>query len=103
MKPPKRVQVGPHSYRVSLIDAALPDAGCDGICSKARLSISVYSEQGSTKLGDTLCHELTHAMLAQVKLEDDVEESICLALGPALLALVRDNPKLIEWLKGLPQ
>lgn len=101
MKPPKRVQVGPHSYRVSLLDAALPDAGCDGICSKDRLSIAVYSEQGSTKVGDTLCHELGHALLASVKLEEDVEESVCLALGPGLLGLIRDNPRLIEWVRSL--
>lgn len=101
MKPPKHVQVGPHRYRVHLIDAALPDAGCDGICSKDRLSIAVYREQGSTKVADTLLHELVHALLAPVKLEDDVEEAVALALGPGLLGLMRDNPRLVDWVRLL--
>lgn len=101
MKPPRRVQVGPHSYRIALLDAALPDAGCDGICSKDRLQIALYAEQGATKVADTLLHELGHAVLATVKLEEDIEEAVCLALGPGLLQLIRDNPRLVDWVRSL--
>lgn len=99
-KPPKWVRVGPHRYRVRMVDALLPDAGCDGLCSRDRLTIAVYADQARSQLADTLLHELTHAMLATAGLEKDAEEAIALTLGPGLLALIRDNPDLIEWVRS---
>jgi hypothetical protein len=102
VKPPRRVQVGPHCYKVTLIpDGILEGAGSDGTCAPRHLSIGLDGSQPPSSLADTLCHELTHALLATVKLEDDVEESVCLALGPGLFALVRDNPEWVDWMRSL--
>ena len=98
---PRHVIVGPHRYRITEIpDGILEGAGSDGTCSPRHLTIALDGNQPRSQKADTLCHELTHALLASVKLEDDVEEAIALALGPGLLALIRDNPKLIDWMRG---
>jgi hypothetical protein len=100
VKLPRQVTVGPHRFKVTLVpDGILEGAGADGTCVPRHLTIALDANQPRSQKADTLCHELTHALLATVKLDDDVEEAICLAFGPALLALVRDNPDLMEWLK----
>lgn len=104
MKPPKRVRVGPHRYRVRIDDSgALGDAGRAGQCSPSRLTITIDDEQEGSQLADTLLHELGHALLQSVGLEEEIEERACAALGPGLLALINDNPKLIEWLQALKE
>lgn len=48
----------------------------------------------------TLAHELVHGMLHQTPLcMHPDEEQICNALAPMLIALIRDNPKLVEYFK----
>ena len=100
--PPLEIQVGPHAYRVEVVpDGILEGAGADGTCHNRRLTLAVDGGQPPTQMADCLLHELTHALLATIKLEDDAEEALCLILGPALLDLVRDNPKLIDWIQSL--
>lgn len=99
VKPPRLVRVGPHCYKVRQVrDGILEGAGSDGTCSPRHLVIALDANQPRSAKADTLCHELTHALLATVQLDDATEEAICLAMGPALLSLVRDNPKLIAYL-----
>lgn len=99
---PKRVRVGPHSYRVEEIpDGVLEGAGACATCTPTRLVIALDGGQPPSQMADSLLHEIGHAILDAVRLEDDVEESICLALGPALLDLIRRNPKLIDWVRSL--
>lgn len=102
MKPPKHVDVGPHRYRVLVVnDGVLGDAGEAGHTTRTRLVIALDGEQPASLLADTLCHELGHALLAPVGLETEVEERVALALGPGLLALIRDNNRLIDWVRSL--
>jgi hypothetical protein len=102
VKPPKTIRIGPHEYRVRLVpDSILEGAGADGTCQPRRLVIALDGMQPPTQLADTLCHEIGHALLSTVKVEEELEESICLSLGPALFALVRDNPALVDWIRSL--
>lgn len=97
MKLPDVVVIGPHRYRVEVIpDGILEGAGADGLCQPRRNVIAVDGGQPPTQLADCIMHEATHGLLAVVKLEDDVEEAIALALGPALVMFIRDNPELIR-------
>lgn len=97
MRLPDEVIVGPHRYRVELIpDGILEGAGADGLCQPRRLMLALDGGQPDTQLVDCLMHELVHALLAVVKLDDDLEESIALTLGPGLVMLIRDNPELIR-------
>lgn len=97
MKLPDTVTVGPHRYSIALVpDGILEGAGADGTCTPRRNVIALDGGQPPSQLADTLMHEVAHALLAVVKLEDDVEEALALALGPALVMLIRDNPELIR-------
>ena len=99
MNPPASVRVGPHTYRLVMVpDGVMDDAGRVGHCCPERLVIALDSGQRPSQLADTILHELVHALLRSVDLESAEEERVCLALGPGLLALVRDNPSLVAWL-----
>lgn len=99
MKPPRHVHVGPHRYRITVDHTgALGDAGRAGQCSPSRLTITLSDGQTRTQLADSLLHELTHAMLQPVGIDEDIEERVCSTLGPALLHLLRNNPDLVNYL-----
>lgn len=85
---PDAVTIGPHRYVI--------EPGGDGLCVPRRNVIALDGGQPPSQLADTLLHEVVHALLATVKLDDDVEEAVALALGPGLLALIADNPELIR-------
>jgi hypothetical protein len=97
LRPPRNVKVGPHRYRVISDKDALMEAA-SGRTDRERLTICLDPTLAGSALADTLVHELVHACLAVVALGDDVEEQVALALGPGLLALLRDNPKLVKYL-----
>ena len=100
MKPPKRVTVGPHRYRVVVDDNAIvASSGASGRCDAEGLVISLNGGMAPTALADTLLHELVHACVGPCNLDEKVEERVALALGPALLALIRDNPRLVRWIE----
>jgi hypothetical protein len=99
VKPPKRIRVGPHDYGVVITaPGVLEDAGADGTCVPRRLRIALDGGQPHSQMADALLHEISHGLLERVKLEDDVEEAVCLVLGPGLLELLVDNPRLVKWL-----
>lgn len=99
MKPPRSLKVGPHVYRVVTVpDGVLEGAGACATCTPTRLVISLDGGQPASQMADSLLHELSHAILDAVRLDDDVEEQVCLALGPGLLALLLDNPELYAYL-----
>lgn len=99
MKPPRHVDVGPHRYRIVVDDDGLLDgAGRVGQCVPDRLTIALSAGMPHTQAADTVIHEICHAALNAIQLDDGVEESVCLCLAPALLQVVRSNPSLLEWL-----
>ncbi len=108
MKPPSRVRVGPHTYRIVAdkheinrlsVEADEPHLG---ECDTKTLTIYVDPTQADTMLQDTVLHELLHALMDLVGACDDVsrevEERLVRRLAPALLELLTRNPKLNEWL-----
>lgn len=97
---PRTVRVGPHRYKIVVVpDGALDSAGQVGHCNSERLVIALSGDQEPSQLADTLLHELGHALLRTLQLSDEDNERVCLVLGPGLLGLVRDNPRLIAWLQ----
>jgi hypothetical protein len=98
VRPPASIVVGPHVYRVVMVPAGvLADSGSAGTTNPQALTIAVCEEQARSQLADTLLHELAHALVASVGLDEDVEERVCLALGPGLLGLLRGNPELVAY------
>lgn len=98
--PPATVQVGPLTYAVVLDDAKVP-VDHYGICDKDRTEIHIDPDQSDVRLRLSLLHELLHALsdLGDLKDADSVaEEERVVRMAPVLLQLLRDNPKLLDYL-----
>ena len=101
MTPPRKVKVGPH--RFSLYAAkGLVDAGCTGGCGEDTQSIVIDDDLGVTVEKETVLHELMHAIWHQTTLDrtytDEQEEQVVWSLAPFILALLRENPRLVAYL-----
>ena len=102
MKPPRRVLVSPFVVEVTFA-RVLPDAS--GTCSPDHGSIVLSEEQqAEAQQRDTVLHELLHTVIAQglgaplKELDKAAEEMVVGFLAPRILGLLRDNPKLVEYL-----
>ena len=105
MKPPKSVRVGPHDFSVTLAPE-LSNAGASGLCGTDTQEVHVDMKLGPTVERETVLHELLHAVWGQTFLSrrypdnagDSEGEGIIDELAPRILALLRDNPRLITYL-----
>jgi hypothetical protein len=98
--PPGRIDVGPYRYRLVVDADRLPD-GLYGQCDKGHQSIAVHPWQSPRRMRVTVLHEVLHACADVVGVDDDkAEERVVTVLAPALLAVLRDNPRLVGWLTG---
>lgn len=101
MRPPSSIDVGPHRYSVVMVPrGVLADSGSAGTTNPQALTIALCEDQAPSQLADTLLHELGHTILPAAGLEEEVEERVCLVLGPLLLQVLIDNPDLIAWVRS---
>lgn len=97
---PKRVKVAPFAYDVHVVPG-LPDAG---VCTGDAESILIAEDMTEAQKRDTLIHESLHAEFRQgltsvlKEYDKTLEETLCAFLAPRILGLLRDNPKLVEYL-----
>lgn len=71
-----------------------------GLVNVAKDNIEIEEDMSHPNTQMTLAHELTHTMLHQTPLNNHPdEEDICNAIAPMLIALIRDNPQLVEYFK----
>lgn len=108
MKPPRKIHVGPHTYRVVVDTAAMNAESVDagealvGRCCRRSQTIYVEPDQHPSQRRDTLLHEVLHAVASVTALEsewgDEREEEIVLRMTPALLDVLRRNPRLVAYL-----
>ncbi len=65
-------------------------------------TISVRHEMGEDAQTVTVLHEVMHAGFAQAGIRDVIgpgeEESVCKRLAPLMLQVLRDNPRLVEYM-----
>jgi len=98
---PRKIKIAPYIYTVQEVPK-LPDAGS---CETDYETITVSGNQTDTQKADTLLHESLHGVFNQglgdqlKELDKGLEETLCAFLAPRLLAIIRDNPGLIEFLK----
>lgn len=108
-RPPKTVKVGPYTYDVFLESSETnQDLGnCYGYHDFDELSIVIRKELPLSLQRGVLLHELLHALYDVSELDEThineekkahVEEVVVSRLTAHLLSLVRDNPKLVEYL-----
>lgn len=109
---PDIITVGAARYAVIVDDAAITKAalemGCVGgkLCghhNQAELKITLHPNQPPDGARDSLLHELIHALAAQTDVNrdwGDLEEGFVSRLTPALLDVLRRNPRLVQFLTG---
>ena len=110
--PPKSVRVGPHTYRLIFDQAEIDRASVAqgeavvGETDPLTLRILVAPKLADTQAMDTVVHELLHALADLLGLatidgwDARMEERIVRPMATALVALVRQNPALIDWLRS---
>lgn len=103
IEPPTSARIGPHEVEIIFVpNGVMGDGGRHGQCSLNRLLVAIDSELPSTLQGETVLHEIGHVFVAAIGIEDDaLVERIALRFGIDVLALIRDNPALIKWIKSL--
>lgn len=73
-----------------------------GVCDRDENVMFMETNVGYDKAREVTLHEVVHAAVGAARLHKDIihdhEESVVDRLTPVLLAIIRDNPKLIEFL-----
>lgn len=98
---PKQLKVGAFDYEIESWDSLAAESSMRyGECSMLQQKIRVAENLGPQHQGQTLLHEILHAACQQQSiLEDgDEQEEVVRALSLGLAAVMRDNPKVFEWI-----
>ena len=109
MKPPGKVKVGPHSYRIrydkdaiDLKATELNERRLYGLTEPVHAVIHVDPTLAKSQKQDTVLHEVLHACLSLIgwdeSLSAEKEERLVRALSPVLLQVLQDNPRLCAYL-----
>lgn len=109
VKLPKRLRIGSFTWKLRYDNEATAASGTTGATMADQLTVIVQSKaSGNAKqvVQDTVLHEVLHAIWAQTYLKtdypdsgnDSVGEKMISELSPHILALLRDNPKLVRFL-----
>lgn len=89
--------VAPHGEWVH--DDLLP---VNGVCDRDAGVMFLEAELGYDRAREVILHETIHAVIGQSGVHKDIlhghEEALVNRISPILLAVIRDNPKLIEFL-----
>ena len=98
-KYPKKIKIGPYNYVVELFpDATTTDHGA---CVYNHQTIFLSSNQHAERAGDTLLHEVLHAIWDVTGFDvmpDLHEESIVRGMATMLSAVLRDNPQFAKFI-----
>ncbi|HXH58456.1 hypothetical protein [Iamia sp.] len=101
---PDNLQVGAHTYRVLVDHDGLVGVHADnrGSTHNETLTIALDGSLAATLQRETLLHETIHAAWDQTALTalevQEQQEVVVTAFAPVLVAILRDNPKLVAYL-----
>ncbi len=100
-EPPSTIQVGPLRYTVVHDHLGLvTEAGNAGHCRWERQIIALDAGAPHDAKAVVVLHEVIHACLAALAVDDDTEEAVTRHLGHSLLGVLRANPTLVTYLTG---
>jgi Zn-dependent peptidase ImmA (M78 family) len=98
-KLPRKVKIGPYNYVIKLYpDATTTDYGA---CVYNHQTIFLSANQHAERAGDTLLHEILHAIwdVAGFDVMPELhEESIVRSTATMLSAVLRDNPQIAAFI-----
>lgn len=105
---PKKLKVGNYTVPVILrTEEDMDEMKKDGHFSQARMQIQVKDKFSDVRLAqDTILHESMHAAMYCYGIgaalgedfTDELEEQLISGLAPAMLSVLRSNPKLVAYL-----
>lgn len=104
-KLPQKVKIGPTTYTLSFMSKDQADAGVYGRTDPKADTIVINPSLCLGEQQTTVLHEVLHAIFLTsnlthvLDLDEKKEEQVIRMLEPFLLSLIRDNPKLMEYLK----
>lgn len=100
-KIPSKIKLGPYLYRIEMVKSLQDGKGTDlmGHCKSGEHLIELREELPPDRERAVLLHELMHAMWEMGALEEETKEELAvLILSPLLLGVMKENPKLMEYL-----
>ena len=96
----RALRIAPYKYKVMAHKGLAAAAGVLGACANDELQILMDPDSPAQVYYETLLHESLHAIWNQTflatKYSSAEEEDIIYTITPRLVALLRDNPKLVE-------
>lgn len=96
---PRKLKIGPYTYSIELYpDATYSDHGA---CVYNHQTIFISPNQHAERAGDTLLHEVLHAvwdLSGFDQVADLNEENIVRSIATWLTLVLKDNPKLVEFI-----
>jgi hypothetical protein len=102
---PKKVSVGHVRYTVRIEKGLASIAGASGTCGEDMQLILIDDQLGPDQERETVLHELMHAIVhatghrkALEEVDKNFEELLVYSMSVRLIELLRDNPKLVEYL-----
>jgi Zn-dependent peptidase ImmA (M78 family) len=103
---PRKIKVGAYDWRIKVITDPSDFYG-EASFEKAVITIWPANHQSPDRVVGTVLHELLHVIYTNEDLEDRavhsapeaLEEDIVTGFETGLIALYRDNPKLLNWIK----
>ena len=109
MKAPAKVKIGFRVYDVvvdkNAINACTATHGNGvqyGECNHEHLIITVDPTQNPIMVQETMLHEILHACMSLIgvseEMDEKVEESLVLRLSPVLMAFMKENPRMVDYL-----
>ena len=104
MNPPKTIKVSPFVFEVVHDPDQLSNSQGDAMIDRNQLKVYINRDRPDGNLRDDILHELLHAVYGQTPLFSnsdhgaEQEERIIAALSPRILAVLRENPRLVAWL-----
>lgn len=102
---PSRLRVGAHDIKVRVVSAASLNADGEIVHGEYDSMRQTYSfsdaAPSKSSAADTALHEVCHTLLEPLGLDEEDEERVCFVLGGGLVQVLRNNPKLLEWLSDL--
>lgn len=111
LKRPKSVKVGPYVYTITFVkepDWSADEADAGGVTRNESHRIDIRLEPGCNEdsLRGILVHEILHVIFHVGSIgptirkisKSDMEEFVVASTEPVLLAVLRDNPKVLAYL-----
>ena len=100
MIPFKSIRVGPFDLKIKHLTGEARDT-CLGTYSDTTMSISMRDVfETDQQEAETFLHELLHAAFSVAGIHDkDSHERTVALLSVSLAGVIRDNPRIVDWLK----